>query len=320
MKDLDYNLIARHLAGETSWSEELQIKHWRQSNADAESTYQQLKELWQNNYAMMPAPNKDKVRQMIEEATQPAERRIYSYLSIAASVILLIGVAFFFWAQTSEPSTVWQNKTTVAGQKSTLTLSDGSTIYLNAQSSLKYPEKFAGDTRSVKLSGEAFFAVKPGKKPFVVQTDSISVTVLGTSFNISAYRQQPAVQVAVATGKVKVSSNVEDLLLIPNDMATYSKSTRLLSKSPVDIEKKIAWKDGWLIFDDTPLSEVAKTLTQWYGMEVKLASGNLNQCLFTGKFKNETLRNVLDNICFTSKLKYTVTENQFIIEGKGCND
>ncbi|MFW5700201.1 MAG: FecR family protein [Cyclobacteriaceae bacterium] len=320
MNDLDYILLSRHFSGETSAQEEEVINRWRISSQEAENTYQELKEAWnldyQHNHNLNPAAAKAK----IDRYVIPKRTLNIRYPSIAASIVLLVATGLFLWLKTYSPTHEWLEKKTISGQKSTITLSDGSTVMLNSNTTFVYPSSFSDTLRKVKLTGEAFFEVVPSQQPFVVEVNAIEVTVLGTSFNIEAYEKQEQITVGVASGKVRVNDQKSSVLLLANQIVHYHKKAQKMSKEEGSVENIIAWKEGWLVFEDTPLSEVINTLNHWYRVSITLENTNLNECLFTGKFKNETLINILDNICFTSKLNYKINDNKFIISGKGCID
>ena len=199
----------------------------------------------------------------------PTRMRI---LAAAAAVILLclsVGTVYLYMQPTS-----LQTVSTMAETRNVI-LPDGSSVLLNRHSSLSYPKRFKSDNREVQLTGEAYFEVsKDQKHPFIVQTEHINVQVLGTHFNVDAYRNNPEVKTTLLTGSVAVSnkSNSVRMILKPNEIAIYNKVgnklTRQVTKNAKD---EISWRDGEFIFDNLPLGEIARELIRilkGFGMEV----------------------------------------------------
>ena len=190
-------------------------------------------------------------------------RRRAFYAGIAASILLLLSVAYIFYQNTSGYQAVEQplamiEKSTKMGEKSTFRLPDGTKVSLNSGSSLVFPEHFDENGRTVMLKGEAFFDVKRDeRRPFTVTSEKLLITVLGTSFNVKAYPEEDEKQVWVASGKVKVENNrngekdseVKSVLLDPNQGIIFDPQTLSFEKKTLDIGNMIAWKDGWLIFE-----------------------------------------------------------------------
>lgn len=242
-------------------------------------------------------------------------------LAVAASVSALI--LFFYFKQAPDVNDV---KTLTArvynGQKSIITLGDGTRVYLNSGSTLTYPEVFEPSIRNVVLTGEAFFEVmRDEKRPFVVKTGSIDTRVLGTSFNVSAYMDEP-VSIAVATGKVQVkeTNNKDSLLLTPNYQATFRNEKQNWETTSVDINKVIAWKNQTLNFDGVSLAEVAKDLERWYNVSVTFENDNIKNCIIHGQYKDQSLQSVLKSIQYMYQIDFKFkTQSKIELYGKGCS-
>ncbi|MEG2556799.1 MAG: FecR domain-containing protein, partial [Odoribacter sp.] len=155
------------------------------------------------------------------------------------------------------------------GGEYTLILADGSTVYLNAESTLKYPIHFSGNTRTVYLEGEAFFDVKSDKtKPFIVALSRMEVEVLGTSFGIRAYSEESRILTTLVRGKVNVNAASGHISLFPNHQASFDKTSGNLNVAEVDVDLFVGWKDGRLVFDNTSLEMILKDLSRWYSFDV----------------------------------------------------
>ena len=146
----------------------------------------------------------------------------------------------------------------------TVRLPDGSSVMLNHYSSLSYPEKFQSDKREVELNGEAYFEVsKDPKHPFIVQTETIDVQVLGTHFNVDAYHDNLDVKTTLLSGSVAVSNKSKSVRMVlkPNEIAIYNKVEEKLTRKVLEnAEDEISWRQGEFIFDDLPLQEIAREL------------------------------------------------------------
>ncbi|SDM31215.1 ferric-dicitrate binding protein FerR, regulates iron transport through sigma-19 [Catalinimonas alkaloidigena] len=198
------------------------------------------------------------------------------------------------------------------GQKMTLQLADGTTIRLNASSTLRYPEQFSDTLRKVYLTGQAFFQVAHNAQaPFIVETPHFSTRVLGTSFDINAYPDQPHQHVALVTGKVEVATQTgATALLNPSEMSSYDESSGDLTTSTFDVETMTGWKDGLLIFDHTPFEEVLPTLANWYGVEFVLEDGFRLRGTYSGRFTHESLENVLVGMSYSASFQYRIAQQK----------
>ena len=157
------------------------------------------------------------------------------------------------------------------GGEYSLTLSDGTVVYMNADSKLRFPVKFDRNLRMVELEGEAYFKVQRNEKvPFIVKTSQISVQVLGTEFNVSAYAEDLVIQTTLVSGAVKVFSEdeKESVILRPGEQAEFSRITHEIQLETVDVSYVTAWKDGRLRFQEKPLFEIMKNVARWYDVEI----------------------------------------------------
>lgn len=158
-----------------------------------------------------------------------------------------------------------------------VTLPDGTRVWLNAASKLKYPVIFAGDTRTVELDGEAYFEVVTNKKhPFIVIAGDTETKVTGTTFNITAYKEDDGVVTTLLDGEVYVYKNENELKLMPGEQSISSKN-KPFSKRKADVEAVVGWKNGYFIFDDQDIETVLKNIARWYNVEIyiqrNMASG-----------------------------------------------
>jgi hypothetical protein len=205
------------------------------------------------------------------------------------------------------------------GKRTTLTLSDGSRVWLNSGSVLEFPAQFSGKGREIRLtSGEMYIEVTHDeKRPFHVQTAQFNVRVYGTKFNLSTYSGTPH-SIVLAEGSVGLQSgNNKELLLKPDQQAIYSESG-IFETRVVDANRFISWKDGYLAFDKTPMTEVLRQVGRYYNLSFDFENDvNLQNRTCTGKiYLSENLDNVMATIGFLTSTRYKKQENNIYITNK----
>ena len=198
-----------------------------------------------------------------------------------------------------------------------LTLTDGTKIWLNAQSTLKYPVTFDQDKRVVELTGEAYFEVfHDESRPFEVISGDQTLRVLGTSFNINYYPEENEIISTLVEGKISINtSGGPQAILSPGDQAIYKPEQQSLEKQQVNTQYFIAWKNGLFYFQDKSLDHIMKVLSRWYEIEVFYDNPKKQNIRFTGALKRyESFKEVIDLIELTDDVKFTIKENVIIIE------
>ena len=191
-------------------------------------------------------------------------------------------------------------------------LSDGTMVFLNSGSELRYPEVFRDGQREVFLKGEAWFEVaKDSVRPFRVHAGEMDVRVLGTSFNVKAYERMESIAMTLVTGSVEVTCNYKSFRIVPGEQFEYRRGLELASVREVDTELYTSWKDGYYKFRQASLEEIMTTLSVWYGLEVFYQNEVAKRLEFTGKVKRyEYVGNLLR--------KFEQTEN-VVFNRKGTN-
>ncbi|GGF24126.1 FecR family protein [Flavobacterium limi] len=192
-------------------------------------------------------------------------------------------------------------------------LSDGTKVWLNSKSSLKYPVEFTGNKRAVTLEGEAYFEVSKNlHSPFTVKTKSGNITVLGTHFNVSSYTEDHTFTTTLAEGKVKVSDfdskENESVILNPGEQSRVNtKNDVSVTVAAVDPSVYTAWKDGKFYFENENLKSILAKMSRWYNFTAKFENKSLEQIRFTGiALKEEPIDRLLDIISKTSNVKYKI--------------
>ncbi len=188
---------------------------------------------------------------------------------------------------------------TALGERKMVELDDGSVVWLNAASRLTYPGRFTGGVREVTLEGEAFFDIaRDEDQPFVIRSGALKTTVLGTSFNIRAYREDKTMSVAVMTGKVRVSSPEAELHLEPNQQAVFDKKRHKLDKrQEMSLSEMVSWKEGMLRFRNTTFPEVATVLKRTRGADIRYDRRLENCPIIHADFdENDSLESILGTL------------------------
>ena len=200
------------------------------------------------------------------------------------------------------------------GGECMIKLDDGTKVWVNAETKLKYPVTFVGDLREVVLEGEAFFDVAKNEKPFIVKTSFGDVRVLGTAFGISAYASEPESYTTLVRGKVSVErEGIKPVVILPGEQVVTSKDGKMI-KQQVDVEEFVGWKDGIYVFKEKSLGEIMKTLERWYNISVDFQEKSLVDLPFTGNLKRYDDINVFfDALTRTGDMKYRVEGNQVIL-------
>ena len=216
---------------------------------------------------------------------------------------------------------VYNTLTVPYGKRFSLKLSDGTTVELNAGSSLKYPVSFNSTaTREVELNGEAFFSVsKNSQQAFKVITSELSVRVLGTRFNVSSYPEDPTVAVVLIEGSVSLHPKIKEApenptLLTPGLKGTLTKDRGEIKTEPVVTDRYTSWRDGELVFRNMSFENILKKLERHYNITIENNNEALANTLFNASFGQESLKKVLENLHTVYGFEYSIYENHITIK------
>lgn len=200
------------------------------------------------------------------------------------------------------------------GGECTILLNDGTRVWVNSGSKLKYPLSFVDKERCVYLEGEAFFEVEKADKPFIVKNFFGDVRVLGTAFGVTAYRVDSVGYTTLVRGSVCVKNNLSDSLIIyPGEQVVSLRDGKMI-KRDVDVEEYVGWKDGAFIFKERRLEDIVKILERWYNIHVVFQDDELKDFLFTGYLDRYKDINVFFNaLRRTGKVEYKFSEPNMII-------
>lgn len=197
-----------------------------------------------------------------------------------------------------------------------LVLPDGSKVWMNAASSLKFPTRFTGKERIVYLTGEAYFEVaKNSRQPFKVMVEKeMEVQVIGTHFNVMAYADETAIKTTLAEGKVNIRTHTSTTSLLPAEQAVLKRASRETEVKKVDVDKEIAWKNGMIEFHDDDLPSIMRQLSRWYDVDVSFES-EIPAATYSGSIPRKAILPDVMRILSIAGIKYKLNNKQLIITG-----
>lgn len=309
---MEHEILFRYIDGSATEQEIEQVVRWLDTDERNMQEYLLLRKaydisLW-NTTDYQHSENTNKTGKPKAKAFQIFREA----LKVAAMLAIMLGAYHFIFSEWLIPTEApnYQTIFTPEGQRAELTLSDGTKVWLNAKSTLIFPDKFSGEERSVKLVGEAYFDVTHNEnKQFVVETQDYKVKVLGTEFNVRSYPNLGLFETSLIEGSVKISSieDIDQLTMSPGDII-YSEKGSLTRTSMEDYDM-LAWKDGVLSFKDIQLKEILDKLSLYYDVEFTIKNKSVLEDRYTGKFWiKDGVEQVLRVLHMYNKFSYTKDE------------
>jgi ferric-dicitrate binding protein FerR (iron transport regulator) len=314
-------LLPKYFAGEATDEERRHVDEWLTADSSHAEEFDAILKLWNLTGKVSEKEDIDIDRewQKLESALHIKKSKVVSFsgvLQIAASVILVSTLAF--WG--IQISRIKIEKAPAA-EISVIKLPDGSLVSLNAGSKISYYKGFGLTHRNINLKGEAFFEVsKNNQLPFQVYTGQAIVKVVGTKFNIKAYKDKPLIKITVTEGTVllyNTSQPEKAAKLNAGETGTYDKKLMTISKQPVVNKNDIAWKTKILDFNNSPLIEVIEILENTYHYSI-IAEPRVQNCAITVRFENQRFDSVIKVLRETLDLSVSYRGKQIVISGKGC--
>jgi ferric-dicitrate binding protein FerR (iron transport regulator) len=320
-------LLDRYIKGETSTEENALVERWLEENGNSNTDWTGLDQPGKDEWlSSVFGDIKNTIRGGEAKVIQLPQKKNFLWRSVAAAAAILIIFSVLYQEWPALRSRLHPVQLTAlqvpANQKKEITLADGSQVWVNAGSEIKYPKGFTGKVREVYLSGEAYFDIAhDSSKPFIIHTGKLVTTVLGTAFNIKEDKSKNTIEVTVTRGKVSVA-NGEKLLgvLMPNQQISFNTSKAEAVKGTVDADLVIAWQQSAFHFDDVSFEDAVSQLRQRFKVKINFANDKLKGCRFTGTSLNgEKLDNVLNVICAFNNATYqTKLDGSILIDGAGC--
>ncbi len=350
-------VIAQYLAGDLSPQEEKELMTWVEADANNQTMFDEMVKLWSFTGEHSPEikvdtaeawsklalklegkqANRSKSEEfdtsvtktkIVGKSVEKPNVKVVSInkwtplLRIAAIALLVFGAAFWYMNKGgSEVTSQILLAQTMNDERKEVILPDGSTVWLNQNSSLTYDKGF--EPRTVALKGEGFFDVKKmDGKLFEIISGDAKTTVLGTSFNVRAYPNEGTVEVTVETGKVALeykSKAYDRVLLVAGESGSFDKPKQVVAKVDTKISNANAWRTRELAFsEDIPLSEILNDMERYFGITIK-AKPEIQRCTFTsGTTKNPVAKDILDAMVYGLNLKLEKTSTGYQLSGEGC--
>lgn len=332
-EELFTTLAARKLAGEATAAEQQELEAMLQLHAGLRDRYSILQQYFKEAAYHNTADTElalNRTLAKIHQSEVPVKRTrisaIWKWTSVAAAVLLMAGVGLTLrFRATPQQMAVTDTSLLMHRQngkatKAIIELADGSKIWLNADSKLTYPEVFSNKTREVYLEGEAFFDVASNPdRPFIIHLNKGSVRVLGTSFNIRAYKNEP-IQTSVKTGKVAFIPAVEGtgktpdtIYITPDEKVTYARTGTNIKKEVTSAEDDKAWTEGRLVFRDMTLEDISFELERTFGKPVIFTQDAPRYYRLTGNFQNNSLQDIMYYLARSKSFHYEITDSALVI-------
>lgn len=346
-------LFLAYLEGNISKEDEIFLLEWLKSNPDAIGDFNDFRRIW--NMSTMAGTVSDdslekewmQLRQRIENADlSSGTMKIWYWLPRVAAIFILGAMvsllAVWVVSRSQQAPLTYQVMHTPAGAKSQITLPDGSVVWLNAGSSLKYASNFGLKNREVELSGEAFFDVETdAAKVFLVQTSELNIKAYGTAFNVKSYPEEGTIETTLIEGKIGVtrssfsSKKTDEVMLEPNQRVVYYRKQQRLAKATnnavtnntakksegeraqkltfliskgIDTKTFTSWKDGTLFITSETLQQLAVKLERKYDVKIHFETKQLQELKFTGSLEDETVEQVIEAISMAARINYEIED------------
>lgn len=314
-KDQIEALIVKLFSGTITPEEKIILKSWVNETTQNRRYYEELRNIWQITHPAFSPQEIDvwEAERIVMGKIQ--ERKLINssvfvwWQRVAAILILpvMMVMGYLIYQQPSHSSVIaYQEITSPFGMSSKVDLPDGSTVWLNSGSKLKYPVVFAAIERNVFLSGEAFFKVHSDKRhPFIVETEKLKVKATGTQFNVEAYSTDTITAVTLVEGKVDVEIGADiNRRLQPDQRIVFNSVSQSFSLLETDAQHWGLWKDGVLAFRDEPLADVFKRIGRTFNVDIKVKDAIVARQLYRATFESESLNEILRLLKMTAPIDY----------------
>ena len=304
-------LIEKYANGVATAEEVNQLMDWYHSFSENEVQYSGDKKDVYN-----------RIKKRLQNQLNPKETKvvIFPWQKVAAALIILVGAGFLLLRNSDASANEMVTVTNPAGQIKQLQLPDGSRLWLNAKTELRYQKYFATN-REIELDGEAYFEVTHNPKhPFVVKTSEVQTKVLGTRFSIKNYKEENLATIALISGSIQVAHKSEKpTLLKPTTQLSFNKSQQKGSVSTIDTSSFLAWTQGKLQFEGESLGSITRTLERWYGVKFIFTDSLQKTCRYYMGFDNKSsLEKTISAMSELTRLHYKIDNTTITVTGKGC--
>ena len=341
MPKVNIQIIERNITGYATDEEKAILHLWLTLDKANRDTYFRMKNIWDScrikGYSLEEIHREWELFanqiDATEEEPQRAVRRVFAirlwmrYAAVIAIILGLTGVLVLLLQSPQsispqQPQITYSQITVPNGQRTQVILSDGSKVWLNSGTVLRYPSNFGIQNRQIILNGEAGFQVATSDIPFTVIADQAEITVLGTHFNVRNYDTDNDVETTLFEGSVRIQTPREQLTVKPGEVATYRKDLQTANVKQIpDITHKLAWNNNRLFIDGERFEDIARTLERWYDVHITITDHELKAYRYTGKFVyNETIAQVLKVISATTPIQYKIVGNEITVSKETMNE
>jgi ferric-dicitrate binding protein FerR (iron transport regulator) len=358
--DSQISLIVRHLKGEISADEKKELFAWVYNNTENERLFYTLKDIWETaKYKQVVVKSETDgewekfaliaIRKKTVKFTEHQNklRKLYRVLKVAAFVVFAFGIGFLTQRVLPQKE-IYASVKVPFGAKTEVELADGSKVWVNSGSSLKYPARMDGKEVSLYLHGEAYFdIVSNSKRKLNVKTSTINIQVLGTSFNVRSYDDEDEVETTLVKGLISISGQVGDksiepIVLKPHEQMRLIKgnmkltvknmdeksvspnmenemkrvAVRPLVKPTLEIKERVdlvpitSWKENKLIFKNERFEKLAREMERWYDVRIKIEDSLLLSTVYTGTFEKETIEQAMKALSLSLPFTYRIEKNE----------
>lgn len=327
------DLIIKYLNETATRQEKQQLLEWLKSGEDNKVLFRDIQKIWLNSNSVFQKESEvSKAYDRFKENVDAYERRrkttfrlpLFRTVAAASVLIALFSLGSFFMGKylatpTEIQAEVINNVIMGKDSKGSITLPDGTEVWLNSESKLTYPENFSKEARIVKLEGEGYFdVVKNPKIPFYVETNEMRVNVLGTQFDMKNYPNRMSMETTLLSGKVEVhfKDMTTGIILKPNQKISINKTSGKHEIKELDAKDQILWINDQLAFSNEKLSDILQGIGFWYGLDV-ITEGkvDLNQRLsFT--IRRETKEEIFNLLSLIAPIKYEIQTERIIVRPK----
>lgn len=311
-------LITNCLSGEATQAEKEELIRWIGESPFNKRLFEETQRIWQKSQLYFPASEissdrekiKDKIIQQLSKPAKTVSLSVWIYRVAAILALpIMLGIGWYMGSGTNNNQTQWCEVTAPKGQISKCVLADGTEVWLNTGTTIRYDPTLAGNVREVQLDGEAYFKVSKNKhKPFIVRTKYARVKVLGTVFNLKAYSEDEKVETTLEEGRVEFSlngSSGKPVELKPGEQIVYTVSEKKITLGHVETYLHTAWKDGKFVFKDADLQMIIQELEKLYDVRIHLENDSLLKLRFRGMFEYEqNIFSALEALEQTTNMKY----------------
>lgn len=334
---MEEELLIKYFNDACTARQEQEILQWVSETPQNRETFVKMKNLYVSQTMPVGRASGKEYQKFMATAKKngPNKYGFNRYIIYAAAAVIVVLLAlnlqfnFISGSKDMYPDTALANKYNneslntlyaAKGVRGEVLLPDGSKVWLNSDSKITYPAKFSGGIREVEFSGEGYFdVVKDSLCPMVVKcSKNFRVFVYGTKFNIKSYDNDDIAQATLYNGSIKLVESVgtENVVteMKPNESIIIRDNTAHVNVNILEPEKLSAWKEGNLIFESTPLKEVAKILERWHGVTVTISNKKIENLPITARFRSESIFQIMDLLNFSMDLNYEINDNNVIIK------